>query len=262
MRRLVFVLMLGCGTKDPLATDAGVDAAPLPARGGAVTVVVSAYTVQEKTFGETTVAAAFAEAPTVPCVDTRSSDATCVLTKCGGPSSQAIGAGTIRVTGLSSGDVTLSQSGTTYAPQATPSPLFAGGETIGTSASGGDVPAFTRSVVAPTFATLTTPPWPPSGALAIARGKDFVVAWQGSPSGTAFVALSSPGATVRCEVPAKSGTLSVPAAFVDAIATDATVSIGTVARDRRATGSSRAELEVTAIAARAGGSATGTAILQ
>ena len=55
MRRLAFVVMLGCGTKDPVATDAGVDAAPLPSRGGAVTVVVGSYTVQEKTFGETTV---------------------------------------------------------------------------------------------------------------------------------------------------------------------------------------------------------------
>ena len=262
MRRLAFGVMLGCGTKDPVATDAGVDAAPLPSRGGAVTVVVGSYTVQEKTFGETTVAAAFAEAPSVPCVDTRSIDGTCTLTKCSGAPPAGLGAGMIHVSGLSAGDVTLSPSGTTYAPQTTPSPLFAGGETIGASAAGADLPAFTRSVVAPTFATLTAPAWPPSGPLAITRGKDFVVAWQGASSGTAFVALSSPGVGVRCEVPAKGGTLTVPAAFVDALATDATVSIGLVARDRRAAGDARAELEVTAIAARAGGSATGAAILQ
>lgn len=262
MRRLALLVVLGCGTKDPIVTDAGVDAAILPVRGGAVTVVVSSYTVQEKTFGETTVSAAFAEAPSVPCADTRSSDGTCVLTKCSGATPPALGAGTIQIHGLSSGDVTLSQSGTTYVPQTTSTPLFSGGETIGATASGGDVPTFTRSVVAPTFATLTAPPWPPSGPLPIARAKDFVVAWQGAASGTAFVALSSPGVAVRCEVPAQSGTLTVPAAFVDALATNASASVGTVARDRREAGNARAELEVTAIAARAGGSATGAAILQ
>src|SRR5215207_7017227 len=74
--------------------------------------------------------------------------ATCVSTPPAG-----VSAGTITITGAAQVVMMTPTATATYNTFMTADPLFSGGETITFAAAGADVPAFTKSITAPTKAT-------------------------------------------------------------------------------------------------------------
>jgi hypothetical protein len=144
--------------------------------------------------------------------------ATCVSTPPAG-----VSAGTITISGAAQA-VTMTPTATaTYNTFMTADPLFSGGEMITFTATGADVPAFMKSITAPTKATITAPAKPSSTSpyLMISRSQDFSVSWTGGGSGLVQVALTSSQADQRvfCRFEASAGTGKVPSAALAALAT-------------------------------------------
>ena len=99
-------------------------------------------------------------------------------------------------------------------------PLVTGGVSSTCAAAGADVPAFTKSITAPTKATITSPA-KPATYLTINRSQDFSVSWTGGGTGQVQVALNSMEADQRlfCRFEASAGTGKVPAAALATLAT-------------------------------------------
>src|SRR5512139_1460375 len=77
--------LLGCGTTGEGPRDAAVEASPpRPAKGGAIYVDASAYTIQEKIYATTAVGARFADARSPACVVTAAQGGACTTTVCPG----------------------------------------------------------------------------------------------------------------------------------------------------------------------------------
>lgn len=126
----------------------------------------------------------------------------------------AVSAGAITITGAAQPIMLMPAADKTYNTYMVATPLFAGGETITFAAAGGDVPAFDKTITAPTKTTITAPAEPPSSSpyLAIARASDFTVSWTGGGSGQVQIVLSSPQGDLRlfCRFDASAGTGKVP----------------------------------------------------
>ncbi len=100
-------------------------------------------------------------------------------------------------------------------------PLWAGGETLTASGTGGDVPAFSgQSVVAPSAISVSAPVCPNDQCGSLSRAVPLAVTWSGGASGTVLVTLaagtSTPRASVsiECGYPASAGSAMVPAAVI------------------------------------------------
>jgi hypothetical protein len=144
--------------------------------------------------------------------------ATCVSTPPPG-----VSAGTITISGAAQAVTMMPTASTTYDTFMTANPLFAGGEMITFTATGADVPGFTKTITAPTKATITSPAKPSSSSpyLMISRSQDFSVSWTGGGSGLVQVALNSSQAEQRvfCRFDASAGTGKIPSAALATLAT-------------------------------------------
>lgn len=255
---LIAILAFGCGTSGEGPRDAAAEASPpRPARGGAIWVEATRYTVQEKVFATTTVSALFRAARSPACVVT--TNGACTKTTCASASPESFGAGTITVDGFSDGPTTMSPNGALYTDVTSTTQRFAGGEELHASAAGGTVPAFARAVTAPPFLTVTSPSWAPAATLVVPRTSDLVVKWDGggSTSARAFVRIVQAAMELRCEVEAKAGTLVVPRTELAPLARDASIRIGAVARDLGVAGDYATDFVVEASADRGGAVADG-----
>jgi hypothetical protein len=101
----------------------------------------------------------------------------------------------------------------------------ASGGTVTFTAAGGELPAFTVEVDAPTLATLTAPT-----ATEVPRASDLAITWTGGSGtiraiGGGWSSTSDRRATVQCEAPASAGALTVPAEALQALMNDHPIGI-------------------------------------
>jgi hypothetical protein len=97
-----------------------------------------------------------------------------------------------------------------YATQQLPGQVFRFGTPLMVSASGGDVPAFSASVMAPEGTLLTTPVCQNSNCGVVPKSQPLEVTWSAPTFGTAVVELSGGTNQLRCTVMASSRRLSLP----------------------------------------------------
>jgi hypothetical protein len=152
----------------------------------------------------------------------------CVVKHCRCPSSLPAGsnvganAGVVSITGLLGGPITLTPSlpDEQYSTVVESTPLFAGGESVTFQAAGapGGVPAFTRTLAAPSVITETSPDLS-SPAATISRASNLVVSWSGGGVGSVVASMRGVDFTaadwlvaVACTFPSSDGTGTVPAA--------------------------------------------------
>lgn len=221
-----------------------------PTKGGRVSGSSAAYLEAGAKRSESTFGAAFARAANVAplgaCARSVAADRCTILT-CddagGAPSNAAPAAGTITVR-VAARTVTLAPADDhTYPAFEDPTTAFwSGGETLSIDASGGEVPPFSGTVVAPPSITVTAPDLPPGvGRVLVDRASDLPVTWapiagDAGPS-TIEVTISGAGtasarAVVTCSFDASAGSAAIPAKALAGIqAGEASLSIAT----RRAT---------------------------
>ncbi|MCA3014634.1 MAG: hypothetical protein INH41_19805 [Myxococcaceae bacterium] len=188
-----------------------------PTRSGTVTVGQSTLEVAGQTFRSGGVFAGFVEAPAGTPLCTSTVMGACTLTTCGAAADAGtpadagqVGAGTLTVTGLADGGLTLTGGVNGYA-QSIAGPVFVAGALVSVAASGGAVPAFTAQVTAPGAATLTAPACPSRICPALSRAAGVPVSWTGG-TGTVVVQVLAGTDQVLCQFPASSGAGMVPAA--------------------------------------------------
>jgi len=180
-------------------------------------------------------------APPSPLCTVQGSDAgSCVVTTCSAGDGGAAGdaasdagpvvlptAGTLTVTGGAFGD-----SGTPLDPSHggpyfynTTGAMFAAGETLGVSASGGAVPAFAeQTVIAPATIVLSwTQPAGDAGGLVIPTSQDLVVTWTGGLAGSHVVfkttAFSTATTSIACVWDAAAGQGTIPQSVLSSLST-------------------------------------------
>ena len=112
----------------------------------------------------------------------------------------------------------------------------AAGGTVTFSATGGDLPAFTVEVEAPTLATLTAPT-----ATEVPRASDLEITWTGGSGtlqalGGGWSPSSDRRVAVRCEAPASAGALTVPAEVLQALMSGHPISFGLYTQEVRDVG--------------------------
>jgi len=139
----------------------------------------------------------------------------CVVMDCPDTDASSVSGGTVTITGAAE-PITLTPSTTGhYDARVSPDPLFNGGETLTFTASGGDVPGFTKTIKAPSKPTITQPAKPASqvSPLVIDRSKDLMVAWTGGGNGTMDVSLAGAAdRRVSCRFDTSTGHGKVPSA--------------------------------------------------
>src|SRR5262245_11313624 len=112
----------------------------------------------------------------------------CVVLECPTGAAPLASAGTLAIKGAAM-PVSLPPNGdNSYTDVMSDSPLYAGGETLEFSATGGDVPAFSEAITAPAKAQITSPA-KPAQFLAVDRTTGFRVTWSGGGAGSVQVAL-------------------------------------------------------------------------
>jgi hypothetical protein len=84
--------------------------------------------------------------------------------------------------------------------------LFNAGITVGVYSTGGDIPAFSSTLTAPSTITFTTPM-----PLSIQRAQGLELAWPAVDDGTVWIlVVDNAGTTVSCEFPASAGAGAIP----------------------------------------------------
>jgi hypothetical protein len=140
----------------------------------------------------------------------------CDLAMCTTTPPPGVSAGIINVTGTTQPIMMMPTASKTYDTFMVANPLFSGGENITFAAAGADVPAFTKSITAPTKATITAPAKPSATSpyLTISRSQDFSLSWTGGGTGLVQLALNSNSAEQRlfCRFEASAGSGKVPSA--------------------------------------------------
>jgi hypothetical protein len=144
----------------------------------------------------------------------------CTLITCPAtvPPATNVNAGTITVTGAAIPISLTTKPDNTYTVVTTMTqPLFIGDETLAASGSGGDVPAFSVSVTAPSRPTITAPAQPAAGAkITINRAQGFHATWMNrSAAGKVYLYFSGPqdsGITMSCGFASTALAADVPAA--------------------------------------------------
>jgi hypothetical protein len=135
-------------------------------------------------------------------------------------SASAPTAGEIVISGGSTEIAMSPDAGGSYALSDVPGTLFTGGESLTFVASGGEVPGFSGTIVAPTPLELAEPQLPdsPTTAVTLVRGAPLTVAWTGTSSGVMRVQLARQprdvATTVTCRFDVAAGTGTVPADLI------------------------------------------------
>lgn len=140
----------------------------------------------------------------------------------GASSGFAASAGTIQIDGTSP-PITLTSGA--YVVPPTSGKLWSGGETLSATSTGGVVPPFALSMVAPDAITITAPPWPgPVNPLVVDKSKSLVISWSAGAVGNVQIVLgddaqASNSVTVTCTFDETAGSGSIdPAAFAPLVA--------------------------------------------
>jgi hypothetical protein len=123
-----------------------------------------------------------------------------------GPAALA-SAGTLAIDGAAQPVSLAPNDDNSYTRLTSDAPLYAGGETLAFSASGGDVPAFSESVTAPGKAQITLPA-KPAQYLDVDKTTGMRITWTGGGSGFLQLALFAGTTTtlsVSCRFPIASG---------------------------------------------------------
>jgi hypothetical protein len=216
---LVLVLLSACGggsgddgADDGDDGDDGPDAlVPAPENTGFVSASSSFFVSGTTTVRAGSISATFRLASSLVCTEEVVGDCFIYMCPTNPPPPTYQSAGTITVTGAALPATLMPLGDDTYdVVSTTTQTMFDGGETITASGTGGDVPAFSVSVTAPSRVTLTAPA-KPAGSLAINRGQDFQASWTGGGAGLVFLYFSATGITMSCGYPASGGTATVPA---------------------------------------------------
>jgi hypothetical protein len=158
--------------------------------------------------------------PPSGCTSTAIGD--CNLVNCPPPATGDLGFSTA-VTHHSAGLIQVS-GGVSVAPNADGSyttrqstqPLWNGSETISVAGTGGEVPAFSASLVAPPAAMVSAPNVNPTD-LAVDRSKDLAFSWSGAGEATFFVELNAHGGNrpyIQCNFAGATGHATLPAALL------------------------------------------------
>ena len=212
---IVTVLLFGCPSSSEKTTP---DLAP--ATGGPVGFV-SVYSDRES--GSARVSAAFLRDGSA-FVCTEITEGACTFFDCaarpapdGGVGTPA-SAGAIAITGGSEAVALGVASDGYYDPVVVNAALFAGGETLTVSATGGagEVPAFGASLAAPKVAIVTAPALP-SGDLIVDRSQDLTVSWSNVITETLLVTIGGQRQLpleVECSFPGSGGTGVVPTSLL------------------------------------------------
>lgn len=239
MRTVILLGLLGCGSpgsivdapasSDAVPHDATIDAAP--ARDGLVTLS------NDVAGGGANVSAVFVDGPAFG--PTLGSDGPCKLFA--NPPSRGFSAGVISLTGTTTA-LTMTPNGTppqvgyTTTP-AVPATVFAPGATLTVQAAGGDVPAFTATVTAPSTLAGFTPP-----TTSLSRAAGYTATWTaGGGQGMWLIVIAEIGTgadVVLCRVP-DTGSFAIPAstfALIPALATKAAVGLARVSEANVAIG--------------------------
>jgi len=133
----------------------------------------------------------------------------CVVSRCTQVAFVNQSAGTITVEGLGA-PITLTPAGDKTYPGHFGQPLFGNGETATVRGSGGEIAAFTATVVTPRLVTITAPA--ATSMLTVNRAAGLHMAWTGG-SGDVLVSLVSeaPVVDIDCRFPASSGSATIGA---------------------------------------------------
>jgi len=237
------VLLVACGSSKSSGqpgTDAASDAAAVDGGGdsGSGTTGVGVVTFSELKDAQGTFFAGFSETVPMLAANCAAVDAgPCVTTSCtkvpgdagaaDAAAKSAPSAGTLTLTGGvfgSAGSAVAPDNGGTYL-YASPATIFAPGDTLGVSAAGGAIPAFTeQTVVATPTIVLTAPTAAVGGKMTIPTAQPLVVSWTGGQAGarTVFVATAifttGGAASTTCTWDASPGTGTVPSAALKPLA--------------------------------------------
>ncbi len=203
------------------------DAAVGPLKGGWVFASSSTITISATDYSSSTFNASFYQysgpAPVGGCTITMSGG--CTLTQCppagdgGVPMTTTLPtAGTVSISGgKRAASISPKTDGTYPTDSDNMKPLYAGGETLTISATGGTVPAFSGTVVAPARVRVTSPAVPAAGSsLAISRSSALSFAWSGGTVGEVTFGVYPQSATswVTCSFPANAGAGSIPSSLL------------------------------------------------
>lgn len=227
-------------TPDP-TKDAAADAdAPAP-KTGSVAVLASA-------FGNgMTANIGFIAAPATDPACTTTTRGACTLTDCAvsdaaPPAPTYASAGTVTFSG---GSPSVTMSATPDAEgRYTPASKdyggvrpFRGGEAAMVTATGGEVPAFSKAMTYPLLLVLDKPNAPDATPVSVARSSDLELAWsRGTSDVELFMTAIDIGrndgrrAVLTCRFPSASGAATVPATLLAGLREGATVSLFTAAK--------------------------------
>lgn len=137
----------------------------------------------------------------------------CEVDSCTGAAQTNVSAGAITIGGATKPVSLTPAADHTYMAQSSTTALFGPGDMLTAVAAGADVPAFSRSVVAPSKVTITAPAQPSAVTLTVNRASDLMVAWTGGGMGQVLVALlpgGASGTSVYCRFSSMTGQGIVP----------------------------------------------------
>ena len=219
MKHLLLIALAACGGGSAM-TSGGDDVAPGIDAGGtntldhAGTVMAQTYMASNATGGS---ASAYFASAAGGCAT--ATVGACEIATCTNLAGTQAEAGTVAITGGTQNVALTPETDKTYTTLTTTTALFTGGETLKATALGGDVPAFTATVTAPTLAKITSPAKPASFMLAVDRAHDLAVTWTGGGGGKLQVFVSGGNKQVTCRFDASAGAGTVPAAVLGMLPT-------------------------------------------
>jgi hypothetical protein len=130
---------------------------------------------------------------------------------------KAPSAGEITVTALQTLTLSPDTAGN-YSSKTGKAELFQTGGAIAISAAGADVPAFQKSITAPSSVTITSPTLTVDASLPLDRSKDFAFSWSDGTAGEVGITVSAAtptrAVTILCTYPASAGTATIPTAVL------------------------------------------------
>jgi hypothetical protein len=100
--------------------------------------------------------------------------------------------------------------------------LWQGGETLQAHGAGAQVPTFDITTKAPSYITITSPPFPTMGnKLTVNRAQPFTMTWTGGTSGNVWIQIAAlvngVDTAVSCTFPATAGTGTVATSSLSAL---------------------------------------------
>lgn len=216
-----------------------------PTKVGTVSLSQTSFKAGAQTFFTFSASAFFAEAAATT-GDNKcktSTEGACQIVECdtsgattpppSGTPGKAPHASDITVTGAGNVTLTADDKGV-YAAKTGQTELYKPDTDVAVKAKGDSVPAFDKSIKAPSNITVTAPAWPAAGQpFQLDRTKAINLTWTGGTSGdvSASFASTTTGklASVTCKFPAKDGKGDVPAAALGKllVTTSGTIALST-----------------------------------